>query len=75
MTDRERAEQYLAIFIGLGEHWRTCAPVDGELTEQGIRIGDIELWPDVDGTWLMQDGDRTTRYRQAVKVMTDDRDA
>lgn len=66
MTARDRATQYIAIFIGLGEHWRSCAPVDGERTERGIRIDGVEVWPDADGSWLMQDGDQTTRFRKAV---------
>lgn len=66
MTARERASQYIAIFIGLGDQWLSCAPVDGERTERGVRIDGIEVWPDTDGTWLMQDGDQTTRFRKAV---------
>ncbi len=54
MTARERAAQYI--------DWPSCAPVDGERTERGIRIDGIEVWPDSDGTWLMQDGDRRTRF-------------
>jgi hypothetical protein len=67
MTARDRASQYVAIFIGRGDDWRSCAPVDGERTERGIRIDGIEVWPDDDGTWLMQDGDRLTRFAPAVK--------
>ncbi len=67
MTARERASQYVAIFIGLGDTWRSCAPVDGERTARGIRIDGIEVWPDTDGTWLMQDGTRRTRFAPAVK--------
>lgn len=66
MTARERASQYIAILIGLGVDWPSCAPVDGERTERGIRIDGIEVWPDSDGTWLMEDGDQTTRFRKAV---------
>lgn len=66
MTARERASQYIAIFIGLGDNWPSCTPVDGERTVRGVRIDGIEVWPDSDGTWLMQDGDQTTRFRKAV---------
>lgn len=66
MTARERASQYIAIFIGLGDDWPSCAPVDSEPTERGICIDGIEVWPDSDGSWLMQDGDKTTRFRKAV---------
>jgi hypothetical protein len=67
MTARERASQYIAIFINVGEKWRGYVPVDGERTERGIRIDGIEVWPNTDGTWLMQDGDQLTRFAAAVK--------
>ncbi|GAB2964180.1 hypothetical protein [Saccharothrix stipae] len=64
MLDRDRALNYIAIFIGLGDDWPSCAPVDGVRTERGIRIGTAEVWPDPEqsGTWLLDDGTNVKRY-------------
>ncbi len=67
MTDRERAIDYIAIFVGAGDRWRFFAPLDADATETGIRLGSVEIEPDPDepGVWLLKDGDKVTRYRKA----------
>lgn len=70
MTDRERAENYLAIFIKAGECWPFYVPVDGELTGKGVRIGSVELGPKPGepGVWWLKDGDGPARYYQRAEV-------
>lgn len=66
MTDRERAKNYIAIFIGAGDRWEFYIPVDADRTPDGIRLGTVEIGPDPDehGAWLLRDGARITRYRK-----------
>jgi hypothetical protein len=66
VSELERAEQYIAIFVGLGDQWPSCAPVDGTRTKRGIRIGSIEVGPDPErpGVWWLDDGiNPVRRYR------------
>jgi hypothetical protein len=58
VTEVERAVEYIGIFIGLGDDWPSCAPVDGKRTKRGIRISGIEIGPDTDqpGVWWLDDG-------------------
>ena len=67
MTDRERALDYIALFVGLGDNWEYNAPLDAPRTATGVRFGAIEICPDPNqaGVWLLKDGDKTTRYRKA----------
>lgn len=67
MTDRERAIDYIAIFVGLGDRWESCAPLDADRTATGVKFGTVEICPDPDepGVWLLKDGDDVTRYRKA----------
>jgi hypothetical protein len=67
VTDRERAVDYIAIFINAGACWEFYAPLDAVKTATGIRLGSVEICPDPDqpGVWLLKDGERTTRYRKA----------
>lgn len=67
MSEVERAENYIGIFIGLGDDWPSCAPVDGTRTPRGIRIGSIEIGPDTEqpGVWWLDDGiNPPRRYRK-----------
>lgn len=67
MTDRERAKDYIAIFVGVGDRWEFFAPLDADRTATGIRFGSVEIEPDPTepGVWLLKDGDEVTRYRKA----------
>jgi hypothetical protein len=67
MTDRERAIEYIRIFINVGDSWQGYVPVEGELTEAGVRIGDCELGPapGEDGTWFLNDGGTVSWFRAA----------
>lgn len=67
MTDRERALDYLAVFIKAGECWHFYVPVDGELTPAGVRIGSVELGPKPGepGVWFLKDGDEPAKYYRA----------
>lgn len=67
MTDRERAINYIAIFVGVGDRWEFFAPLDADRTATGIQFGAIEICPDPNqpGVWLLKDGDEVTRYRKA----------
>jgi hypothetical protein len=69
MTDRERAVNYIRIFVGLGDNWRSCAPVDGVATGRGVRIGSCEVWPSFDepGVWFLDDGRDIQRFGLSVK--------
>jgi hypothetical protein len=69
MTDRERAVQYIGIFIGLGDDWEYCAPVDGERTPDGLRLGSVEIGPDENrpGVWWLDDGTTRRHYQKAVE--------
>lgn len=67
MTSLERAEKYIGIFIGRGDDWPSCAPVDGKRTKRGIRIDGIEIGPDTErpGVWWLDDGvNPVRRYRK-----------
>lgn len=70
MTDRERAKNYIAIFVGAGDRWRFFAPLDADATPTGIRLGTVEIEPNPDepGVWLLKDGDQVTRYRKAKPI-------
>lgn len=71
MTGHERAEQYIGIFIGLGDNWPSCAPVDGERTPSGIRIDGIANGLDTEqpGVWWLDDGiNPVRRYRKKEPV-------
>jgi hypothetical protein len=65
MNDRERAEDYIGIFVGAGERWRIYVPVDGTPTKRGVRIGSCEVWPSISepGVWCLDDGADVHRYR------------
>jgi hypothetical protein len=67
VTDRERAIDYIAIFINADACWEFYAPLDATKTARGIRLGTVEIEPDPDkpGVWLLKDGDQITRYRKA----------
>ena len=67
VTDRERAKQYIAIFIGAGDRWEFYIPVDADRTPTGIRLGTVEIGPDPDelGAWFLNDGETVKRYRKA----------
>lgn len=68
MTALERVEQYIGIFINVGDRWEGFVPLDGERTPTGIRIDGIEVGPDVDrpGVWWLNDGVNPVRHYQAV---------
>lgn len=56
MTDRDRALDYIRIFINVGDRWRDYVPVDGDLTDTVLRLGTVEVWPGEDNTWWLDDG-------------------
>lgn len=68
MTDIERARDYIRIFIAVGDRWEDFAPVDGERTPDGLRLGSVEIGPDRerDGVWFLKDGETVKRYAMAV---------
>jgi hypothetical protein len=66
MTDRERALDYIAIFVNVGDDWRKFVPLDGELLDNGLRIGTCELWPATGGVWMLDDGESRTAYAKAA---------
>ena len=69
MTDVERAIEYLAIFINVGDKWRNFVPVDGEMIGVNrVRIGSVEVWPEGDcgDSWRLYDGEQVRRFRKAV---------
>lgn len=68
MTALERAEQYIGIFINVGDRWEDYVPLDGERTPNGIRIDGIEVGPDVEqlGVWWLDDGANPIRRYRAV---------
>lgn len=67
MTDRERAIDYIAIFVKAGACWEFYAPLDAERTATGLRFGSVEIEPDRSepGVWLLKDDGKVTRYRKA----------
>jgi hypothetical protein len=67
VTELERAEQYIGIFVGVGDRWPEYVPVDGVRTPAGVRIGSVEVFPDParSGVWLADDGARVRTYRAA----------
>lgn len=54
MTDIERAEQYIRIFMKAGARWEFYVPVDGERTKDGVRIGSVEVGPAENGRWFLR---------------------
>jgi len=63
----KRAKEYAGIFLGLGDRWRYCVPVDAERFAVGIVLDGVEMWPESDcEVWAVKDGDTVTRYRKAV---------
>ena len=67
MTSLERAERYIAIFIGAGDRWENYIPVDGKRTPAGVRLYEIEIGPDTEqpGVWWLDDGiNPIRRYRR-----------
>lgn len=66
MTDRERAIEYIRIFINVGGHWRNYVPLDSVATETGLRIGTVLVGPGDNGTWWLTEGYKTTWFRKAV---------
>lgn len=69
MTDRQRAKDYIAIFIGAGDRWEFYIPVDADRTPDGIRLGTVEIGPDPDESdaWFLKDGNQITRYRKKIE--------
>lgn len=69
MTDRERAFEYLKIFIGAGDRWRFYVPLDADLVaDTSVRIGTCEVGPGPDGEWWLRDLSTglVRRYKRAV---------
>jgi hypothetical protein len=68
MTDRERAIQYIGIFVGAGDRWEFFIPVDGERTDRGVRLDSVEIGPvpGRPGVWFLDDGTTTRNYSEAV---------
>jgi hypothetical protein len=66
MTDRERALDYVAIFINVGDDWRKYAPIDGKLRGNGVKIGTMWVTRTAGGSWLLDDGQTRTVYTRAV---------
>jgi hypothetical protein len=67
MTDIERAETYIGIFVAAGEKWRSCAPVDGRVRGDSVHLGEVVMTDGRDGTWtLAAPGRKTMRYAKAA---------
>jgi hypothetical protein len=67
MTDIERAETYIGIFINVGEKWRGYVPVDGTVRGDAVHIGEVTMTDRRDGTWtLAAPGQKTMRYAKAA---------
>lgn len=71
MTDIERAETYIGIFINVGEKWRSYAPVDGTVRGDAVHLGDVVMADQQDGTWtLASPGRKTMRYAKAAAAVS-----
>lgn len=38
MTNEDRAKEYAALFTVLGEKWRQCVPIDGQVDKHSDRM-------------------------------------
>jgi hypothetical protein len=67
MTDIERAETYIGIFINVGDKWRSYVPVDGNVRGDAVHLGEVTMTAGGDGTWtLAAPGRKTMRYAKAA---------
>lgn len=68
MTDRERAQQWIAIFANVGAaEWKKFVPVDGEFVDENrLRIGTVEVGPGDDDMWFLDDGKQVSWFRKAA---------
>ena len=63
----ERAQNYVGIFIGAGEKWRDCVPVDGRVDGDTVHIGEVTVTNEGGGVWaLTAPGQDKVRLRKAV---------
>jgi hypothetical protein len=53
MTSVERAREYVGIFIGAGDRWRDCVPVDGRLNGDSVEIGGVKVTHEGGGVWSL----------------------
>lgn len=68
MTDLDRAKDYVAIFLGVGDEWRNYAPVDSRhVTDRSMQLGTAFLTRYPDGSWWISSPelDRHVGYRLA----------
>lgn len=66
MSDTTRALAYIQIFIGLGNDWRYCAPLDCVSEgDDAIRIGSVLLRRVGERVWSLDDGDAVRLYGSA----------
>lgn len=67
MTDRERAQQYIAIFANVGADWKSFVPLDAEFVDENrLRIGTVHVGPGDDDMWFLDDGEQVSWFRKAV---------
>ena len=66
MTEFERAKSYVGIFLGAGEKWRDCVPVDGRVDGDTVHIGGVTLTNEGGGIWAVAEpGKETIRLKRA----------
>jgi hypothetical protein len=69
MTGMERAKRYVGIFIGAGDKWRSCVPLDhtpgdGDVIYlQGVEMRRIDA-----DTWELTENAETITLKRAVEV-------
>jgi len=65
MTALERAQQYAAIFIGLGSKWPSCVPLDATVTGDTVYLQGVRMQPTDDGGWRLTENARSWIVRPA----------
>lgn len=66
MTNLERARQYVGLFIGAGDRWRGCVPLDATAGEGDvIYLHDIQMQRIDADTWELTEDATTYVVRRA----------
>ena len=68
MTPLDRAKKYVAIFIGAGDKWRSCIPVDATRKGDIVWLQGVEMRRVDADTWELTENAETWTLRRAQPI-------